>query len=72
MENLTTNFHGSPGPAKSLDYFAWAPHQDIIAWDPYPAAGQSPDSVAFRHDLMRGLRAGQPWLLMEQTPRQTH
>ena len=66
---LTTNFHGSP--VKSLDYFAWAPHQDIIAWDFYPSAEEPPDSVAFRHDIMRGLKAGQPWLLMEQTPSQT-
>jgi beta-galactosidase len=65
---VTTNFHGL---VKHLDYFAWAPHQDIIAWDSYPIAGEAPAAIAFRHDLMRGLKGGQPWLLMEQTPSQT-
>ena len=65
---VLTNFHGL---VKHLDYFAWAPHQDIIAWDSYPAAGTPPEQTAFRLDLMRGLKAGQSWLLMEQTPSQT-
>jgi len=65
---VLTNFHGL---VKHLDYFAWAPHQDIIAWDSYPAAGSPPEQTAFRLDLMRGLKAGQSWLLMEQTPSQT-
>jgi beta-galactosidase len=68
---LTTNFHGSQAPVKNLDYFAWAPHEDIVAWDSYPGPEQPPDSVAFMQDLIRGLKAGQPWLLMEQTPSQT-
>ncbi len=65
---VLTNFHGL---VKHLDYFGWAPHQDIVAWDSYPAAGTPPEQVAFRLDLMRGLKAGQSWLLMEQTPSQT-
>ncbi|MEO7912426.1 MAG: beta-galactosidase [Roseiflexaceae bacterium] len=65
---VMTNFHGL---VKHLDYTAWAPHQDIIAWDSYPQAGEAPDRVAFRLALMRGLRRGQPWLLLEQTPSQT-
>jgi beta-galactosidase len=65
---VLTNFHGL---VKHLDYFTWAPHQDIIAWDSYPAIGETPAQVAFRLDLMRGLKGGQPWLLLEQTPSQT-
>lgn len=65
---VTTNFHGL---VKWLDYASWAPRQDIIAWDSYPAYGEPPEHVAFRFDLMRGLKQGQPWLLMEQTPSQT-
>ena len=65
---VVTNFHGL---VKHLDYFAWAPHQDIITWDSYPIAGESPALIAFRLDLMRGLKGGQSWLLMEQTPSQT-
>jgi beta-galactosidase len=65
---VLTNFHGL---VKHLDYFAWAPHQDMIAWDSYPASGETPAQVAFRLDLMRGLKGGQSWLLLEQTPSQT-
>ena len=64
---VTTNlmaFH------KPLDYFAWAPYLDVISWDSYPESTEHPSVVALRHDLMRGLKAGQPWLLLEQTPSQ--
>ncbi len=62
---VTTNFMGVFGP---LDVHVWAPHLDVVAWDSYPMPGESPSAVAFRHALMRGLRPGQPFLLMEQTP----
>ncbi|HWQ11709.1 MAG TPA: beta-galactosidase [Roseiflexaceae bacterium] len=65
---VMTNFHGL---IKGLDYASWAPHLDIVAWDSYPAKGEPPAHVAFRHSIMRGLRRGQPWLLLEQTPSQT-
>ncbi len=64
---ITTNFMGA---FKPLDYFAWAPHLDIVSWDSYPRPDEDPAAVAFRHDLMRGLKGGQPFLLMEQTPSQ--
>lgn len=64
---ITTNMMGAYKP---LDYFSWAPHLDVISWDSYPQRTEHPSAVAFRHDLMRGLKAGQPWLLMEQTPSQ--
>ncbi|MEN9939165.1 MAG: hypothetical protein RLZZ387_5744, partial [Chloroflexota bacterium] len=65
---VMTNFHGL---IKGLDYASWAPHLDIIAWDSYPAKGEPPANVAFRHSVMRGLKRGQPWMLLEQTPSQT-
>ena len=64
---VTTNFMGFYKP---LDYFSWAPHLDVISWDSYPQRGDHPGAVALRHDLMRGLKAGQSWLLLEQTPSQ--
>ncbi len=64
---VMTNFHGLQS---QLDYFSWAPYQDIIAWDSYPAHNDHPSSSAFYFDLMRGLKGGQPWLLLEQTPSQ--
>jgi beta-galactosidase len=62
---VTTNMMGAyPG----LDYRAWAKEIDVIAWDCYPGPRDLPGDTAFLHDLMRGLRDGQPFLLMEQTP----
>ncbi len=64
---VTTNFIVS---FKPLDYFAWAPHLDIIAFDNYPASTTPAWEVALRHDLMRSLKEGQAHLVMEQTPSQ--
>ena len=66
---VTTNFMGF---FKELDYFAWAPYLDVISWDSYPEIGSDPGGIAMTHDLMRGLRDGQPFMLMEQTPSQTN
>jgi beta-galactosidase len=64
---ITTNMMGTYKP---LDYFAWAPHLDVISWDSYPALDTPVSTTAFRHDLMRGLKDGRPFMLMEQTPSQ--
>lgn len=62
---ITTNLMG---PYKPLDYRKFAAEMDIVSWDNYPRFGDSPATVAFSHSLMRGLKDGQPFLLMEQTP----
>lgn len=62
---VTTNFMGY---WKELDYFKWAKDIDIISWDSYPEPGHSPARTAMWHDLMRGLKEGQPFLLLEQAP----
>jgi beta-galactosidase len=64
---VTTNMMGA---FKGLDLFSWAPHLDMISWDSYPAHDLHPAHIAFQHDLMRGLKDGQPFILMEQTPSQ--
>lgn len=64
---ITTNLMG---PCKPTDYHRWAKEMDIISWDSYPPRGAKPDEIAFNHSLMRGLKQGQPWMLMEQTPSQ--
>ena len=64
---ITTNLMGS---FKTLDYHKWAREMDIISWDSYPGKDAPPADMAFQHDLMRGLKEGQPFLLMEQTPSQ--
>ena len=64
---LTTNFVPL---AKTLNLFDWAQHLDVVSYDSYP----DPDDdraaarTALNYDVIRGLRSGQPWLLMEQAP----
>ncbi|MBT2759559.1 beta-galactosidase [Mesobacillus foraminis] len=65
---VTTNFMGMYRP---LGYFKWAKHLDFISWDNYPPDMKSEARMALTHDLMRGLKNGQPFWLMEQTPTTT-
>jgi len=66
---ITTNLMGA---FKPLNYFEWAKHMDVVSWDSYPFYGEDYITIAFRHDLMRGLKQGKPFMLMEQTPSQTN
>jgi beta-galactosidase len=62
---ITTNFMSF---FKPVDYWAWAPHVDVVTDDLYPDPAD-PDSSAYAamvRDLMRSLGRGAPWLLMEQ------
>ncbi|MCU1528038.1 MAG: beta-galactosidase [Frondihabitans sp.] len=62
---VTTNFMG---PFQPLDYWKWAREVDFVSDDSYPdpADPDSPATAALSRDLMRSLRYGQPWILMEQ------
>ncbi|HEU4328662.1 MAG TPA: beta-galactosidase, partial [Roseiflexaceae bacterium] len=62
---ITTNMMGT---FPHLDYRAWAREVDVVSWDCYPWPGADPADIAFLHDLNRGLRDGQPFMLIEQTP----
>lgn len=62
---ITTNLMGTYQP---LDYQMWGKYMDFISWDNYPTNDTPTSSVALRHDLMRGLKQGKPFALMEQTP----
>ncbi|MEK3673946.1 beta-galactosidase [Paenibacillus sp. FSL R10-2771] len=64
---ITTNLMGF---YPELDYFEWAKYMDVISWDNYPALDTPVSHTAMTHDLMRGLKNGQPFMLMEQTPSQ--
>ncbi|MBB6673381.1 beta-galactosidase [Cohnella nanjingensis] len=64
---VTTNLMGL---YPELDYFAWAKHLDVVSWDNYPSLTTPVSLTAMTHDLMRGLKQGQPFMLMEQTPSQ--
>ena len=62
---ITTNLMGA---FPQLDYRAWAREMDVISWDCYPQPNAPAGDIAFLHDLNRGLKDGQPFMLMEQTP----
>jgi len=64
---ITTNLMGT---YPMLDYFKWAKEMDVVSWDNYPAIDTPFSYTAMTHDLMRGLKSGQPFMLMEQTPSQ--
>ncbi|WP_373230530.1 beta-galactosidase [Cohnella sp.] len=64
---ITTNLMGA---FKELDYHKWAKHLDVVSWDNYPSLDTPYSYTAMMHDLMRGLKEGQPFMLMEQTPSQ--
>jgi beta-galactosidase len=66
---ITTNLMGFYKP---LNYFKWAEHMDFVSWDNYPANDDSYSKIAMSHDLMRGIKQGEPFALMEQTPSVTN
>lgn len=53
---------------KNNDYWAWAAEEDASALDIYtdPREEDAHVAAALNFDLMRSLRQGQPWLVMEQ------
>ncbi|GAB2930948.1 beta-galactosidase [Streptomyces mayteni] len=61
---VATNFMGG---FKQLDYWRWAAEEDVVALDIYPNSWDQEGQVfaAYNFDLMRSLRGGEPWLLME-------
>lgn len=52
----------------------WAPHLDVIAWDNYPPYHARPEDwkkaveMSLMGDFYRGLKGGQPFMLMETSP----
>lgn len=66
---ITTNLMGFYKP---LDYQKWAKYMDFVSWDNYPSVTETAADTAMKHDLMRGLKGGKPFILMEQTPSVTN
>lgn len=66
---VTTNLMGF---YKLLDYQKWAKSMDFISWDSYPMPSDSPAVIALNHDLMRGIKGQESFVLMEQTPSVTN
>ncbi|MFJ2770825.1 beta-galactosidase [Streptomyces sp. NPDC087300] len=63
----TTNFMSM---MRELDYWRWAEHEDLVSDDAYPdpADPRAHVNASLNYDLMRSLKGGRPWLLMEQAP----
>jgi beta-galactosidase len=64
---VTTNFMSL---FKELDYWDFAAVEDLVTDDAYPdpADPQAHVPAALNYGLMRSLKDGQPWLLLEQAP----
>ena len=56
------------GCYQPLDYQKWGKEMDFVSWDSYPEFGSDYSYNAMCHDVMRGLKQGKPFALMEQTP----
>lgn len=64
---VTTNFMSL---FRELDYWDFAAAEDVVTDDAYPDPAD-PDShigAALNYGLMRSLKDGRPWLLLEQAP----
>jgi len=63
---ITTNFMGA---FKPVDYFSWAPEEDIVSDDHYLLGADPANHIhlSLAADLMRSLGRGNPWILMEQS-----
>ncbi len=62
---ITTNMMGT---FNDYDYYKQAELLDVVSWDSYPGLGEDAAAIDMRHDLMRGVAHGEPWMLMEQAP----
>lgn len=58
------------GYIKKLDQFEMTKHLDVVGWDNYPWPTDPPYFIAMKHDIMRGLKGGQSYVLTEQSPNQ--
>ena len=66
---VTTNFMEF---YKVLDYQKWAQAMDFVAWDSYPSPDATPARMAMNHSVIRGMKDGMPFALLEQTPSVTN
>lgn len=68
---VTTNFMSFHRP---IDYFEFARHEDVVSIDSYPDTSDPGWAAvsAMTFDLIRSLRQGEPWILMEQAASQVN
>ncbi len=63
-------FTNIAGNIKVLDQNRMLSFMDIVGWDNYPAPDDPPSLPAMYHDIMRGLKDGSSYYVMEQSPNQ--
>lgn len=63
-------FSNISGYIKNLNQHKLNDHMDKVAWDNYPTPFQEYSLPALKHDIMRGLKDGQSFWVVEQTPNQ--
>lgn len=61
--------HNLMGLFPEIDYYDLGADIDFVSWDNYPRLGGTPDStrLALSHDLMRGIRKQNFWVMEEQS-----
>lgn len=64
---IQTNMSGF---IKKLDQFEMTKYLDVVGWDNYPWPHDEPYFIGMKHDIMRGLKGGQSFILTEQSPNQ--
>ncbi len=58
--------HNMMGLFDQIDYYDLAEGLDFVSWDNYPGDGRDPCRVALAHDVMRGVKDGNFWVMEEQ------
>lgn len=72
---VTTNFMGF---YEGINYHKIAPLLDVLSWDSYPTWHDAEHDIvqarhtAMMHDIVRAMKGGQPFLLMESSPSATN
>ena len=59
--------HNMMGLFDQIDYYDLAKDLDLVSWDNYPGTGADPARVALAHDVMRGVKGQNFWVMEEQS-----
>lgn len=63
---------------EGLNYWKFADVLDVLSWDSYPTWHDAADDsrqaarIAMMHDIVRSIKGGRPFMLMESTPSMTN
>ncbi|MDC7289359.1 beta-galactosidase [Blautia schinkii] len=63
-------FSNISGFIKKLDQFRLTENMDCAGWDNYPGPRDEMSLPALKHDIMRALKDGRPYIITEQSPNQ--